>query len=250
MGTVTQRQIFIGWDPREAAAFAVARSSIRRHLTQPMPIRGLVLQQLIDAGLYTRPTTTKINGEGRFEMVDVLSIRADYDGRVSTQHANARFFVPHLAGTGWALFMDGDMLVRGNLARVFEALDPAKAVYCVPHDHQAQRGAKMDGQLQTAYSRKNWSSFILFNCDHPANHALTLDLVNTVPGRDLHRLCWLTDEGLIGHLGPEWNWLVGESAAIDNPKVVHFTSGVPDMPGYENCAYADEWRAELNRWAA
>jgi hypothetical protein len=32
---------------------------------------------------------------------------------------------------------------------------------------------------------------MVFNCDHPANRALTLDLINTVPGRDLHRFCWL-----------------------------------------------------------
>ena len=28
-----------------------------------------------------------------------------------------------------------------------------------------------------------------------------------------------------------------------NPKAVHFTRGTPDMPGYENVPYADEWRA-------
>jgi hypothetical protein len=246
-----QNKIYIGWDPREAAAFAVARSSARRHLNLPIPIYGLVLQQLIEQGLYARPTRTKVNAEGRVEMVDIISIRPDYDGRISTQHANARFLVPQLAGTGWALFMDGDMLVRGNLSRVFEGLDRGKAIYCVPHAHHARPGIKMDGQLQTAYARKNWTSFILFNCDHPANRALSLDLINSAPGRDLHRLCWLDhDESLIGHLGTEWNWLVGESKPIDDPKVVHFTNGVPDMPGYENVPYADEWRAELMRWAA
>jgi hypothetical protein len=135
---------------------------------------------------------------------------------------------------GWALFMDGDMLVRDNLVRMFQGLDPSKAVYCVKHRYEAKPGAKMDGQVQTAYARKNWSSFIVFNCDHPANRALTLEMVNSVPGRDLHRLCWIEDDSLIGELGPEWNYLVGETWGVDDPKVVHFTSGVPDMPGYEN----------------
>jgi hypothetical protein len=27
----------------------------------------------------------------------------------------------------------------------------------------------MDGQAQTRYARKNWSSVMVFNCDHPAN---------------------------------------------------------------------------------
>jgi hypothetical protein len=74
---------------------------------------------------------------------------------------------------------------------MFEGLDPSKAVYCVSTASKASRRSKMDGQVQTAYARKNWSSFILFNCDHPANRALTLEMVNTLPGRDLHRLCWL-----------------------------------------------------------
>jgi len=250
MGSLVQaRSIWIGWDPREAAAFAVARSSIKRRLSQPIPISGLVLDDLMDAGLYKRPTTTKINAEGRVEMVDLLSARPDYDGRIATQHANARFLVPHLAKSGWALFMDGDMLARGNLARVFDRLDPKYAVYCVKHDHRPVDGIKMDGQVQTNYSRKNWSSLAIFNCDHAANKALTLEAVNTLPGRDLHRFCWLHDDQ-IGELDPKWNFLVGHTDPSIDPDLVHFTDGVPDMPGYENVPYADEWRAELRKWAA
>lgn len=244
-----RRSVWIGWDPREAAAFAVARNSARRHLNLPIPIRGLVLDDLIAKGLYKRPTTRKINGEGRFEMVDLLSVRPDYDGRVATQHANARFWTMALAGEGWALFMDGDVLVRGNLDRVFDGLDPSKAVYCVKHSHVAKAGTKMDGQVQVNYGRKNWSSFAIFNASHAANRALTQEVLNSVPGRDLHRFFWLDDND-IGELAPEWNWLVGESRPVADPKVVHFTSGLPDMPGFENVAYADEWRAELKRWAA
>ncbi len=227
----------------------MARSSLKRHLTQPIPVRGLVLDDLISSGLYTRPTTRKVNGEGRFEMVDILSIREDYDGRVATQHANARFLVPHIAKEGWALFCDGDVMFRGNVARLFDSLNPKYAVYCVKHKHEPSAGMKMDGQQQTRYARKNWSSFLVFNAQHEANRALTLDLVNTLPGRDLHRLCWLED-GQIGELGIEWNWLAGCSKPVDDPKVVHFTLGTPDMAGYERSAYSDEWRAQLNNWAA
>lgn len=242
--------IWIGWDPREAAAFAVARSSIRRHLTQPIPVRGLILDDLVSSGLYTRPTSMKINGEGRAEMVDLLSARADYDGRIATQHANARFLVPHLAGSGWALFMDGDMLVRGNLARMFSSLDPSKAVYCVKHRHDPTSGMKMDGQVQTRYAQKNWSSFIVWNVNHKANAALTLDLINTAPGRDLHALCWIKNDDLIGELPVAYNWLAGHSDPAIDPVVVHHTDGVPDMPGYENAPFSQEWREELRRWAA
>ncbi len=236
--------IWVGFDQREAASFAVTRYSIRRHLTQNIPIYGLVLSDLIAKGLYTRPMEFRKSAADKPVMWDVIS-----DAPMSTQHANARFLVPHLAKTGWALFMDGDMLVRGNLARVFEGLDSDKAVYCVQHKHEPKPGIKMDGQEQTRYARKNWSSFILFNCSHEANKDLAPELINTLPGRDLHRLCWL-DDSEIGELDPKWNFLVGHSDPKINPVVVHHTSGTPDMAGYEDVPYADEWRAELARWAA
>jgi hypothetical protein len=106
----------------------------------------------------------------------------------------------------------------------------------------------MDGQLQTRYARKNWSSFCIFNCDHPANKKLTLEAINTLPGRDLHAFCWLGDEE-IGELDASWNFLVGDTDPKISPDVIHFTCGTPDMPGYENVPFADEWRTTLNDWA-
>lgn len=232
----SDRSIYIGWDPREEAAFAVARHSVLRHMSQSIPVHSLVLNDLVRQGLYKRPIEYRNDGK---QMWDTLS-----DAPMSTQHANARFLVPHVAKTGWALFMDGDMLARGDLSQVFEGLDDDKAVYCVKHVHAPPPGIKMDGQLQTLYARKNWSSFIIFNCAHEANNALTLDIINSLPGRDLHRLCWL-DDSEIGTLDPKWNFLVGHSDPSIDPMIVHHTSGTPDMPGYENEPYADEWRAEL-----
>lgn len=236
-----QRSIYIGWDPREVDAFNVARHSVLRHLSQSISVNSLVLDDLIKQGLYTRPIEyRKLNLE-KAVMWDKLS-----DAPMSTQHANARFLTPIISKTKWALFMDGDMLVRGDLAQVFEGLDESKAVYCVKHKHEPPPGIKMDGQIQTLYARKNWSSFVIFNCDHKANDALTLDIINRLPGRDLHRFCWL-DDSEIGELDPKCNFLVGHSDPNIDPLVVHFTSGTPDMPGYENVPYADEWRAELAR---
>lgn len=209
---------------------------------------GLVLEDLKVRGLYTRPTTTRINGDGRMEMIDQLSVRPDYDGRMSTQHAIARFLVPHLAKTGWALFMDGDMMVKGNLGQLFETLDPRFAVYCVKHNYEPVNSTKMDGQEQVRYNRKNWSSFAIFNCEHPANKTLTVEMVNTMPGRDLHRFCWLDDDE-IGELAQEWNYLVGHSDKSLEPKVIHWTEGCPDMAGYEAAEYADDWRLMLDQWA-
>lgn len=172
------------------------------------------------------------------------------DAPMSTEFACSRFLVPFLANGSWlAIFMDSDMLIRGRIDRVVELLDRDKAVTVVKHRFDPPEGVKMDGQAQTRYARKNWSSFMVWNLAHPANKRLTLEMVNTLPGRDLHRFCWLEDHE-IGEIGPEWNWLVGHSEPTIDPKVVHFTEGLPSMPGHENDPYADEWRAELYRWAA
>jgi len=233
------RSIWLGFDPREADAYAVARASAQRRLTQPIKIRGVVLANLQECGLYRRPIEWRGN-----VMWDTIS-----DAPMATEFACSRFLVPHLAVTGWALFMDCDVLVRGNLMRVFDGLDHSKAVYCVKHDYRPTNAVKMDGQRQVRYNRKLWSSFCLFNVDHPSNKALTVDYVNSVPGRVLHAFNWLPDDE-IGELGQEWNWIPGHSSDEIDPKCVHFSEGGPWFAGYENVKFADEWRKELAHWAA
>lgn len=234
--------IWIGYDPREVAAFAVTRHSIRRHLTVRLPIRGLVLDDLRQKGLYTRPTERRPGVDGPV-LFDVIS-----DHPMATEFAVSRFLVPHLAKTGWALFLDCDMLVRGNLVRLFESLSPSKAVYVVKHDYKPDNKVKMDGQTQSQYNRKLWSAFCIFNCDHPANKELTPELVNSLPGRDLHRFAWLDDEE-IGELGEEWQWIPNHSSPDIDPKCVHFTEGGAWFKNYQNIPFAQEWLEELSNWA-
>jgi lipopolysaccharide biosynthesis glycosyltransferase len=231
--------IFIGFDPRETAAFAVCRQSIKNHITQPLPIRGLVLSELKQQGLYWRPTERRLG-----KLYDVIS-----EHEMATEFAISRFLIPHMVQSGWALFMDCDMMLRWNIARAFQGLDGEKAVYCVKHNHVPETAEKMDGQVQSRYARKNWSSFMIFNCGHQSNKKLTPEYVNSLPGRDLHRFCWLEDDE-IGELPVEWNWLVGHSDPSVNPKNVHFTDGGPWFHNFENVPYADEWRGYLEKWAA
>lgn len=240
------RSIFIGFDPREAAAFAVARGSIKSRLSVSIPIFGIVKDRLETSGLYTRPTS-----HAKGQLWDVIS-----EAPMSTEFAISRFFTPHLAMAtcrdkqrrGWALFVDCDVMARDNLCRLFDLADDKYAVMCVKHDFVPSEKVKMDGQIQTRYARKNWSSVMLFNLDHPSNEKLSLEVLNTLPGRDLHRFCWLTDSE-IGELPAEWNYLVGHTSA-DSARLVHFTDGIPSMPGYEQCEFADEWRDELSEWAS
>lgn len=234
-----RRSIWLGFDPREGDAYAVCRYSIQRHLTQNIPVKGVILEDLRSDGLYQRPVDFRDGG-----LWDTIS-----EAPMSTEFAISRFFVPQLAGEGWALFMDCDMLVRANLVRMFEQLDPKYAVYCVKHNHVPREIVKMDGQTQTRYARKNWSSFCVFNCDHPSNQKLTLKKLNTLPGRDLHRFCWLEDHE-IGELDPTWNYLVEETLDCPGvPHVLHFTKGGPWMEGFEDVSYADQWHEALRAWA-
>jgi lipopolysaccharide biosynthesis glycosyltransferase len=238
--------INIGFDPREASAFAVARESLRRRMTVKYPINGLVLDVLKAQGIYWRPTEKRL---GR--LWDVIS-----QAPMSTEFAISRFLIPHLnAGRGgYELFMDCDMLVKGNVCRLFDEIRQTgerKAVWCVPHEHIPTSTTKMDDQAQTFYTRKNWSSFMVFNCDHPANKRLTLELVNSARGRDLNNFCWLQDDE-IGALDPKWNYLVGHTKLPEGvvPKVIHYTDGGPWFNGFENVEYAADWRSELNGWAS
>lgn len=235
------QSIFIGFDPRphEVQGYAVARNSIRRHLTQQIPVRGLVLDDLMRSGLYTRPITR--SGD---QLADVISKQP-----MSNEFSLSRFVVPFMVDEGFALYVDGDVMARESLTRLFKEADASKAVQVVKHDYKPATAPKMDGRKQTTYARKNWSSVTLWNIDHPGNHRLTLNMVNSARGLWLHQFGWLKDEE-IGELSPKWNWLVGYSDPNIEPGLVHFTDGLPSHAGYEDVPYAEEWRSELKTWAS
>jgi len=165
----------------------------------------------------------------------------------ATEFSMTRFLVPYLSGyEGISLFMDSDMLCLADIFDLLEAgLADLRAVAVCQHDYTPKGSVKMDGQQQTTYPRKNWSSLIVFNNDRC--QALTPDCVNTATGLDLHRFNWLTDLAPVGSIPLEWNWLVGEYAANPAAKVLHYTLGGPWFRDYENCDHADLWREEYNR---
>jgi len=142
------------------------------------------------------------------------------------------------------------MLLRTDIAELFAQADDTKAVMCVQHDYAPKEATKMDGQRQTVYPRKNWSSMMLINCGHPANKRLNIDLVNEkeLNGAYFHRFSWLGgNDDLIGELSPEWNWLVGhyEEPKDGTPKLLHYTEGGPWFENYRDCDYNQEWKQEL-----
>lgn len=226
----TGLRVFIGWDANEARACQVAEYSLYRHGGRnQIRVDHVSMDTLRE---YVRPTTTLPSGQ----LFDEIS-----DAPMSTSHAIARFWVPRLCGfTGWALFTDGDVIFRDDVNKVFEYADPQYAVMVVQHAPMPEAGEKKSGHVQQAYPRKNWSSVVLWNCGHLANRALTPEVLNGWPGRDLHAFTWLRDDH-IGALPARWNHLAGVSAPDPNPAIVHYTLGTPDVPGHEDDAFAEEW---------
>jgi cellobiose-specific phosphotransferase system component IIB len=118
---------------------------------------------------------------------------------------------------------------------------------CAQHQYTPKPGRKMDGKLQTIYPKKNWSSMMLINCEHPKNiDELTLNNVNNenLNGAHFHRFSWLPDSS-IGQISHEWNWLVGWYNEPDDgaPKALHYTEGGPWFDNYKDCEYAAEWNS-------
>jgi len=217
-------KIFVGYDPREDIAYQVCKHSILTKQPEAN-VRPLVQKELRDAGWYTRPT----------------------DKLASTEFTFTRFLVPELANfKGWAVFMDCDMILTTDIKELFDQADDKYAVMCVQHDYTPKEGIKMDGQKQTIYPRKNWSSVVLFNCAHPSNARLTQDMVNDTElnGAYFHRFSWLKDEE-IGELDHTWNYLVGVYDDIEIPKLIHYTEGGPWFENYRNCEFSLRWKEEL-----
>lgn len=237
-------QVYLGWDSREVEAFEVAEHTLRQNASGPVNVIPLKLPRLEHARLLTRPREKRVDGKvvvGQAArgalMWDVIS-----DAPMSTEFAVSRFLTPLLAQAGVAIFMDSDVIVMGDVYQLQEQAERQDhlALWCVQHQHNTGPNTKMDGQAQTYYQRKNWSSVMVFNCDHWSNWALTLDMVNILPGRDLHAFKWLHDR-LIGKLDPEWNWLVGVQEKPPEPKIAHYTLGGPWLPNWERREHDDLW---------
>lgn len=227
---------YIGYDPRERMALRIAELSLKARASIPVDVHHLVLGECQARGLFWRPQERRGN-----QRWDTLS-----DAPCATEFSISRFMVPILQHEGWALFVDCDVVFLGDVAELLALADPRKAVMVVKHQHQPNEVEKMDGQKQTAYARKNWSSVVLWNCGHPSNRKLKLGDLNSLPGRALHQFCWLHGDE-IGELSPEWNWLVGVQPKPPAPKLAHFTLGGPFLPNWPGAEHDDLWRDEHAR---
>lgn len=233
--------VFIGSDSRETIAAEVCAHSIRRRTKIKPVVKYLKHRELRKLGVFCRSWVT-LGSSG--EWIDAI------DGKTfTTEFSHTRFLVPSLMNyQGWALFMDCDMIFTSDIKRLFALADETKAVMVVKHNHIVQKDTtKMDDRSQLAYNRKNWSSFVLWNCGHPLNRKLTADKVNTMKGIDMHTFSWLPDSA-IGELPYSYNFISGVSPKVDAFDVLHYTEGGPWFSECKEVPYADLWMEEYEHF--
>jgi lipopolysaccharide biosynthesis glycosyltransferase len=215
---MTPIPVFVGYDPREAIAFHVCVNSIIRHASQPVAIMPMALN------LFQDYEETHTDGSNHF--------------------VYSRFLVPHLMGyTDWAIFIDGDMVVRDDIVKLWNLREYDKDVMVVKHDYKTRMKKKYMGAKNEDYPRKNWSSVILWNCSSWPNRKLTPEFVQHSTGAYLHRFSWLEDNR-IGELPSEWNWLPDEYGANPGAKLLHYTLGTPCFHEFADTPQSEEWHRE------
>jgi lipopolysaccharide biosynthesis glycosyltransferase len=210
--------VFVGYDPREAIAYHVCANSVIRNSSQPVAIVPVALN------LFRDYSETHTDGSNHF--------------------IYTRFLVPYLCDfTGHAIFIDGDMIVRGDIAELWNMRDASMDVQVVKHDYRTRMPVKYLGAKNEDYPRKNWSSVILWNCNSFPNRRLTPDFVQHATGSELHRFSWLEDHR-IGELPKEWNWLPDEYGPNANAKLLHYTLGTPCFQEFADTPQGNEWHRE------
>lgn len=217
-------RLFVGYDPRETAAYHVFCQSVIEHASEPLAITPLAQKHL-----------------------------RNFDGQRdgTNQFIFSRYLVPHLCGyQGWAIFCDGDMICRDDLANLWDLRDERYAVMVAQHAYQTRHPTKYVGSPLEArnvnYPRKNWSSVVLWNCAHPANRVLTPAYIDDTQAAVVHRFDWL-QEGEIGELPLIWNWLVDEYERNADARLLHYTLGIPAFEYYEGVPDGRDWHRTLLR---
>ena len=170
-------RVFIGYDERQPLAYNVMQHSVVRHASLPIAVTPLILKQ--------------------------IPLRR----RGLTSFTYSRFLVPYLMGfKGWALFVDPDMVVRGDIVELFRAADP-----------------QSDVMVNTQQPEFEWASAMLFNCEK-CTHLTPAFIEN--PEHPLFDLKWATS---VKPFPAEWNHCVNYTQPT-NAKLYHYTEGIPCWP--------------------
>ena len=213
-------RVFIGYDGVEAGTFYTLAHSIHTRSSMPVSITPVSLKNL--EGILTR----------------------DRNPLQSNDFSFSRFLVPWMCNyEGWAIFLDCDQLFKDDIAKLWAQRDH-HSIKVVKHRHIPVEEKKYLGNVQTKYSRKNWSSVMLMNCEKC--QILTPEFVNEADGLHLHQFRWLEDNE-IGELPKQWNHLVGYDKYNPDVSNIHYTTGGPYFKSYRNCDYNIDWFNEKEK---
>ena len=214
-------KIYIGFDQRESIAYHAFVQSLIDHASIPLDITPLAVKTLKG---YEEKHKDKSN-----------------------DFVYSRFLTPFLNDfKGWAIFVDGDMICQTDIKELLDLRDGSKALQVVKHDYKTKANQKYLGNINQDYPRKNWSSVILWNCEHPKHKLLTPDFIANESGKYLHRFSWLEDNE-IGELPKEWNWLATEYPNNEQANIIHYTLGTPCFKDYRDTAMSDIWLKKYDR---
>ncbi len=163
----------------------------------------------------------------------------------NTDHTIARFMCPAFCKfEGYSIFMDDDFIVECNLMETLRYINDMQAVSVVQHNYTPTKSkyiaSGVKDEYNSAFPRKNWASFMLFNNGHPDCRKLTLSYVNNAPASDLMHFKW-TETPFIGKMPIHYNFLVGEYNPIKNIKIYHYTLGGPWVNETKSCDFAKKW---------
>lgn len=184
-------RVFIGYDPRQAISYNVLQHSIVTRASKPVHITPLIIQQL------------PITRQGL------------------TPFTYSRYLVPWLCDyKGWALFMDADMLLLDDIAKLFAHARDEYGLMVVQNEQQFE-----------------WPSLMLFNCEKCTT--LTPEYIED-KNNSMFDFSW-TAPHPIGGLPPQWNHTVGYDPKREGMSLIHYTQGVPIFPEIQGCEYSDEW---------
>ena len=210
-------KIFIGYDPRERIAFHVLSQSIIEHSSIPISISPINLSNL--KKFYKRKKRIKD----------------------STEFSISRFLTPYLSDyKGYSLFVDCDFIISDDVAKLLKIVksNPKKVLWCVKHNYIPKNKIKFLNEEQLIYSKKNWSSFVIYN--NKKCKILTPTFIEKANGLYLHQFRWTKDH-LIGSLPKEWNVLVGEQKIPKKFKSLHYTVGGPYFKKYRKSLGSNFW---------
>jgi len=209
-------ELAVGFDQREAIAYHTFVQSVIDKSTIPVKFLPLNMNALSS---YNETHT---------------------DG--SNQFIYSRFLVPYLLNfKGWAIYADGDMVCVEDIKKLWDLRDANYAVQVAKHNYKTKIQNKYWGNKNENYPRKNWSSLILWNCEHPSHKVLTPEFIEKQSGAFLHRFSWINDDE-IGELKKEWNWLAMEYEEKKEIHLIHYTIGTPCFEEYENTSLASYWK--------